>query len=82
MFIIWGLMIIAIGAIIVIKSEVFLNFFGRISFFEKFLGAEGGSRLGYKIIGILAIFIGILVATNLFGGFITWFLSPLINAGR
>jgi len=82
MFIVWGLIIIFIGLVIVIKSEALLSFFGRIYFFEKYLGVEGGSRLGYKLIGVLVIFIGILVMTNLIGGFMSWVLSPLINAGK
>jgi hypothetical protein len=74
-----GAVVIAVGASIVIKSEAFLNTFGRIGFFEKHLGVEGGSRLGYKIIGVLTIFIGLLIMTNMIGGFITWLLSPLLK---
>lgn len=69
----------AVGVLIVIKSEVMLNTFGRIDFFERYLGVEGGSRLGYKIIGILAIFIGFLVMTDMIGGFLEWILAPLLR---
>lgn len=79
MNIILGIIIMAIGALITIKSEAMLNAFGRIGFFEKYLGIEGGSRLGYKLVGILAIFIGMLIMTNMIGGFLGWILSPLIN---
>lgn len=82
MRIIFGLAIIAIGALIVIKTEGLLNAFGRIEFFERHLGSEGGSRLGYKLIGLIVIFIGMLIATNMIGGFMGWLLSPLINASR
>jgi len=71
-----------VGALITIKSEAMLNMFGRVGFFEKYLGTEGGTRLGYKLLGILVFFIGVLLMTNLFGSFIGWVLSPLINAGR
>ncbi len=74
-----GAIIIAIGAAIVIKSGGLLNTFGRIGFFEKYLGVEGGSRLGYKIIGVLTIFIGLLIMINMIGGFMTWLLSPLLK---
>lgn len=77
MNIIFGLIITAVGALIVVKSEWLLNNFGRISWFEEHLGTSGGSRLGYKLFGMLAIFIGILMATGLIGGFLTWMLSPL-----
>lgn len=79
MHIILGFIAIIIGALIVIKSEALLNAFGRIGFFEKHLGTEGGSRLGYKLIGIFVIFIGILIMTNMIGGFLTWVLSPILK---
>ena len=77
MNIIFGLLILAIGTAIVIKSESMLSTFGRIEFFERYLGADGGSRLGYKLIGLFIIFIGILITTNMIGGFLSWILSPL-----
>ena len=74
-----GFIILAVGALIVIKSEAMLNAFGRIEFFERKLGTEGGSRLGYKLIGMIAIFIGMLVMTNMIGGFLEWILSPILR---
>jgi hypothetical protein len=82
MNIIFGIIIIAVGGLITIKSEAMLNSFGRIEFFEQYLGTSGGSRLGYKLVGILAVFFGILIMTNMIGGFMEWVLSPIINAGR
>jgi hypothetical protein len=82
MNIILGLILIAVGILITIKSETMLNTFGSVAFFEKYLGTEGGSRLGYKLLGILVFFIGVMLATNMFGDFITWLLSPLTNAGK
>ncbi len=77
-----GIIIFAVGTLIVIKSEAMLNAFGRIEFFERQLGTEGGSRLGYKLIGILAIFIGMLVMTNMIGGFLEWVLSPILRYNK
>lgn len=82
MNIVIGAIILAVGALIVIKSEAVLNMFGRIEFFERYLGTEGGSRLGYKLVGLLAIFIGFLIMTNLIGGFMEWVLSPLLRYSR
>jgi len=82
MSIILGLVMAAIGVLITIKSESMLEMFGRVGFFEKYLGTEGGSRLGYKLLGILIFFIGIMIATNVINDFMYWILSPLINAGR
>lgn len=79
MNILGGIFVITIGALIVAKSEVLLNTFGRIGFFEKYLGLEGGSRLGYKLIGLLTIFIGTLIMTGMIGGFLFWILSPILK---
>jgi len=79
MHIIWGALLIIAGVLIVIKSESVFNAFGRIAFFEQHLGVEGGSRLGYKLIGILTIFIGMLIMTNMISGFLTWLLSPILK---
>ena len=82
MYIIIGLIVIAVGTLMVIKSEALLNAFGRVEIFEKYLGAEGGSRLGYKLFGILLIFIGMLIMTNMIAGFMEWLLAPLLRYSR
>ncbi|MHB8904072.1 MAG: hypothetical protein ACYC40_03140 [Patescibacteria group bacterium] len=75
--IILGIIITAAGTYLVIKTEWFLNNFGRLSWFEEKLGSEGGSRLGYKLIGIILIFIGIIVLTGSGNAFMMWLVSPL-----
>ncbi|NTU99000.1 hypothetical protein HGA64_03270 [Candidatus Falkowbacteria bacterium] len=77
-----GLLVAVIGIAMVIKTEFLVNNFGRIPFFDKYLGSEGGTRLGYKLIGILVGFIGILLATNLFNNFMEWVLSPLTSVSK
>lgn len=79
MNIIFGLLLIGLGFVIVLKSEWLLSNFGRIAFFEDKMGTEGGSRLGYKLIGIVMIFIGVLVLTGMIKGFALWVLSPLMQ---
>lgn len=74
-----GAIMMAVGFLIVAKSEWMLNNFGRIAFFDQKLGMEGGTRLGYKLIGIFIIFIGLLMVTNLIGGFLTWVFSPMLK---
>ena len=78
----FGLLIFAMGTFMVIKTEWMLNSFGRIAWFEEKLGYEGGSRLGYKIVGMIGIFLGILMMFGLFNGFAEWILGPLIRASR
>lgn len=77
-----GIIILGIGAFMVIKSEIMLSAFGRIEFFERQLGSEGGSRLGYKLVGLAAIFIGALIMTNMISGFLEWALSPILRYNK
>ena len=77
MAIVIGIIMVAVGAILVIKTEWFLQNFGRIAWFDQKLGSEGGSRLGYKLIGILLIFIGIIFMTGSGNSFMGWAVSPL-----
>lgn len=78
----FGLAAIGVGAIMTIKSEALLNSFGRVAWFEEHLGLEGGSRLGYKLMGMLVIFFGILTMTGMIGGFMEWVLSPLTQYSK
>ena len=77
--IIIGLVIAAIGIIIVIKSEWFMRNFGEIEFAEKHLGTAGGTRFFYKLIGIFIAAMGFMLATGLMYGFLGWILGPLIK---
>ena len=72
-----GIIVIGVGVFFNFKTEWMLNNFGRIQFFEEKMGLEGGSRIGYKLIGLVIIFIGILLVTGLFNGFMEGMLSPL-----
>ncbi|PIR06520.1 MAG: hypothetical protein COV55_03210 [Candidatus Komeilibacteria bacterium CG11_big_fil_rev_8_21_14_0_20_36_20] len=72
---IFGIIIAAIGFMLVWKSEWLLQNFGQINFAEKHLGTSGGSRLMYKIIGVIVIIIGLSYATNLTDDFLQWFVN-------
>ncbi len=74
-----GLVMLAMGSFLVIKTDWFMNNFGRMSWFEDKLGSSGGSRLGYKIIGFIALFLGIIFITGSGESFMTWLLSPLLK---
>ncbi len=63
--IVLGLIITAVGAIVTIKAEWIYQNFGSIPSADKYLGLEGGSRLAYKLIGVLISVIGFLIMTNL-----------------
>jgi len=75
--IILGIAIATGGAMMVIKTEWLINNFGRIAWFEEKLGSEGGSRLGYKLLGIAALALGIIVLTGSGPSFMRWLVSPL-----
>ena len=74
-----GLIGIIVGVILVIKSEWFLANFGRIDWAEIHLGAEGGTRLLYKLIGLTAILVSILIMTGLIEGALLAIFGPLFG---
>ncbi|MFA6533582.1 MAG: hypothetical protein WCT37_00240 [Patescibacteria group bacterium] len=66
--IILGSIGMAIGFVVVWKSEWILQNFGGNAWAEHYLGSDGGSRLLYKLIGLGVIFISILYMTYLIDG--------------
>lgn len=66
---IFGSLGLLLGVTMVLKTEVFLRSFGRIDWFEEHLATSGGSRAGYKIIGVLFIFFSLMALTGLFSSF-------------
>jgi len=77
MNIIIGILISGVGVVLVVKSDWFLNNFGRMAWAEKFFGTSGGTRLGYKMLGILFAIIGIIFITGSGNSFMSWLVSPL-----
>ena len=74
--IIFGIILLAIGPFLVIKSDYFVENFGRIEWAEQHLG--GGTFFFYKLLGVIFIFVGLLMVFNLFGPLLLWILSPII----
>jgi len=77
--IILGLVLTAVGILFVLKGEWFYENFGAIPSAEKYLGG-GGSRLFYKLLGVLLALIGFLIMTNLHLGFTNWLGQNLFGA--
>jgi len=75
--IILGIIMMIVGAFFLIKTEWLMDNFGRIEWFEDKLGSSGGSRLGYKLLGALVVFLGIIFATGSGSDFMQWAVSPL-----
>jgi len=66
--IIGGIVAVALGMHLVIKTEWYLQNFGTIDWAEQKFATSGGSRMFYKLIGIIIIMIGFLAATGMLGG--------------
>ena len=77
-----GVVLLVVGALIVIKSETMLEAFGRVDFFERNLSTSGGSRLGYKLLGIGVAIIGMMAISGLLSGFMVWITSPLTKYNK
>lgn len=65
-----GIIIVLCGVGMIMKTEWVVQNFGSNSWAEQHLGTSGGSRLLYKFIGLVFIFIGFLLITNLWGAFL------------
>ena len=64
------------GFMLVWKTAAILSFTGSIDFAEKYLGAEGGSRLFIKIIGVVIIFVAWMYMFNMGGSIIRFLFLP------
>ncbi|MFA6526317.1 MAG: hypothetical protein WCT26_02790 [Candidatus Buchananbacteria bacterium] len=81
MHIIIGIIVVAVGFAVVWRPRYFLDFLGRQDWVEKIFSVND-QELAYKIIGMIIIFVGALIMTNLIYDLLGWFLSPVINAGQ
>ncbi len=61
---------VAIGFLIVWKSEWLYQNFGTVSWAEQHLGTEGGTRLFYKLFGMVIIIISMLGVSGMLGGLV------------
>jgi len=79
MSILIGLMIAAIGFLLVWKTEWLMINFGRIDWAEKHLGTEGGTRIFYKLGGAIIILFGYAIMTGVLQPILLNVLSPLFG---
>ncbi len=59
-----------------------LRVFGRVNWFENKLGLWGGSRMFYKFLGIIIVFLTVMWMTGLLQEIILSIFSPVGNLGR
>ena len=71
-----GLGMAGVGTYFVLRTRAFLEFFGPVAWAEAKLGG-GGSYLFYKLLGIVFILIGFIVATNMWNAFLQATLGSL-----
>ncbi len=72
-----GLVLVAIGAFMTIRTRVLLDTFGTVAWAEAKLGG-GGSNLFYKLFGIVFCLVGFIVATNMWDAFLQATLGSFI----
>ncbi len=72
-----GLLIGALGFLIIWKTSWIVETFGRNNWAELKLGSSGGTRTLYKLIGLILMFFGMLMMTGLSDGFLTATIGKL-----
>ncbi len=82
MRIVVGLILIVLGFLMVWKTEPLVRFTGYNSWAEAKMGTMGGTRMLYKLIGILLIFFGMLAVFNLYNSFLSATIGTLLGGGR
>jgi len=74
-----GFVGVAIGAFLIIKTQWFIQNFGTNAWAEQHMGTSGGTRLMYKLIGLVFIIISVLAVTGLLGGIILGIFGSLFG---
>lgn len=76
MHIVIGFILVVIGIGIALKPDAMLKAFGRVPWFEKHFGSEGGSRLFFQLLGVALIIAGFLIVTGILQRNLFSFLFP------
>ncbi len=74
-----GLIVIAIGFLLIWKTDWIVNNFGKIDWAEMRLSAEGGTRILWKLIGIVVIILAMMYMFGFIEGVIGAIFSPLFR---
>ncbi len=67
-----GLGIIAFGVFLIVKTEWMISAFGRIAWAEDKLGAEGGTRVFYKLLGMTSIVLAFMIMSGKIFTLLDW----------
>ena len=71
-----GIILIVIGFIIIWKSDWLMDNIGRIEWAEAHLGSDGGTRLFYKLIGVVIILLSFLLMSGRLGSGLKKVFNP------
>lgn len=63
-----GFLGLALGFVMVWQANWLVANFGRLTWAEEHLGSDGGSRLGWKLIGLGVIVLSLLYMFGFLGG--------------
>ena len=69
--------VIAVGSLMVIKTQWIYDFTGPIDWAEQHLGSEGGTRIFIKLLGVVLILGAFLGVTGILGGWVTGIFGGL-----
>jgi len=75
---IFGAILIIIGPILIIKTDIFYRMVGKIGWAENKLGS-GGTILLINIIGLILIFVGLTMVLGFFDGIIGFVFDPILR---
>ena len=70
-----GLIMVGAGISMAIKTDGWINTFGRMRWAEEHL--SGGTRQGYKVLAVFVILFGLLAMTGEFFGFAGGILTKI-----
>lgn len=73
-----GLIVVAVGFGVILKTDLVRTWFGEIAWAERKLG-PGGTRMFYKLVGLAACVIGIFIATNIISDILYSFASIFVR---
>ena len=76
-----GLITGALGFLMIWKTSWIVQNFGTNAWAEAKLGSSGGTRIMYKLLGLIIIFFGILIITGLSEGFLMATVGRIFTAG-
>ena len=74
-----GILFIAIGLFLIIKTRIIIQNFGHIPWADRVMGGGGGTYALYKLVGFAAIFFALMYMTGKLQGLLLRFIGPLFG---